>query len=286
MAIKTKVGYQTGSDGNPQVAVTVWRDDYAVLSRSDAFAAATNAIDSTIDGIPVQGFSSADEVADHAWQFVANYSTTPPGSNLSRPPDPQQTNTTQRSANFTAKSKKLFNFIEPIGVYQDGGDFTDFWPHTKWKIDSFETGNFRFISEGTHFDPYPETRTITYTPELDLVTEEYLDAIEDIVSRGCFNDAEWRGRPQGSVQAVRFSAIQRNPDDWEFSFGFAYVPPRENVSVNGVITIPQMRGSWYYWTRDELFWDQDANIIENVAWLAVVGRVWDEDDFDTLELPV
>lgn len=286
MATKTAVGKLSGSATNPSIEVTVWDDGGAALDYDTAALAALGAAPTTVLTYPQHDINSIQEHSESAYKFVVSYANLE-GSPLPQPENPAS-GTVVRRVSAKTKTKRLHNFIAPVAVYDRSGDITDQATITKWKIDAFYTEKGRYRSEGTYFDPLPETRTLDYYVPNAAITESYFDTVEDMVSRGVFNNATWRGRAQGSVQFVRFSAAERDAETWELSFGFAYSPSRSVTMAalnGGTITIPDLRGDYHYWTRDQLAFNEAARIVEVFPYVAVVGRVWDEASFSALNLP-
>jgi len=285
MALKTKRGRAGGSAESPQLDIVVYDDADAAIDYATALNAAIDAAPISLMGIPIGSVQNVEEFSDSKYRFTVGYSALPTPSTLSRP-EPPEINTVLRTANYNAKSKKLFNFLEPIGVYGPTGDVTADYSQTKWKIDSQAADAFSYaISPGTMFDPLPETDTLAFFAPNDFVDDAYFNSIRSIM--GHFNNALWRDCTQGSSQLVRFSANPRSAEDWELSFGFGYQEEQSTIDIGGDITIPTLRGSWYYWVRDSLELNNTATppILERFPDLAFVGRVWPESDFNILDIP-
>jgi hypothetical protein len=129
--------------------------------------------------------------------------------------------------------------------------------------------------EGRTFDPLPETRTLDYYAPNTLISDAYLDTLESLC--GKFNSGELFGKPQGSLQLVRVSLSERTPNDWEISMGFGHRATQTNVSICDDIVIPELRGSWEYWTHQYEYLNDlggVGEILELKTNLVVVQRVW------------
>lgn len=282
MALKYKIGGISGSVNSPSIPITVWDDGFADITAAQAIALASSVAPASIfDALPDADRISVEEPAGHIIRLSIPYTEADVKPNPG--PPPAETGTVARSANFQAQSKTIFHALEPIGAYDLDGDVTDNHPHTKWQIRSVAQDGFFFRSEGMTVDPLPVTRRLDYYVPNYAIGDAYLDDIEEIV--GHFNSTTFFGRPQGSVQLVDFSISQRSADDYELSFGFGYKAPRSSFEIDG-ITIPELRGSWIYWTREVDELNTELAFMERRTDLVVVQRVWEESDFATiLDLP-
>lgn len=234
-----------------------------------------------------------DQQGDTIWYATANYTVLGPmGVATVSPPEQPEVGTLVRSALFQAKEKTISRFLEPVGVFKysndnpAGVDVTSSKKRMKWKIDaamrfSPTAGN----SKSRKFEPLAESRTLTlYVPNVS-VTDSYFDTIEDLVVNGAFNAGSYRGRPEGTLQIVSFSANERSADDWEFVFGFGYRAKETNVVINEGLQIPTLRPCDHYWTIEDTVWDADNPDGEAYDKYAIVGRAWHLADFSVLGLP-
>jgi len=285
MSLKHSLGPVTGSFKTPRMRVTVWDDAFSGVDLDDALAYAATVIPNSIfDKLP-ETDATIDELAGHIYSFEFSY--TPPNFEGPDVPPAREQGTLARRMNFQARSKTIYSALEPIGVYSADGDVTDQFQFTKWRVNVNSEGVGNLKTLGLTVDPLPETTTLDYYAPNTVITATYLDTLESLC--GSFNSETFQGRPQGSVQLVRVSLYERSPDDWEISLGLGYKAPIENLSISDDLTIPELRGSWIYWTRDrEVEFDAGGEtgiIIDMEPQLAVVQRVWDEDDFGALNLP-
>lgn len=264
----------------------------------DNYAEAENILMSTAplvypDTILVRATFNIEQQSDMIWYATVNYTPMGPPTVVRRAaPEEPETSTLVRSANFNAKEKELSRFIEPVGVfkYSDtnpaGTDVTESKKRTKWKIDAaMRFGTMAGNSRPRKFEPLAESRTLTYYVPNVSVTDTYFDTIEDLVTNGAFNAGSYRGRPEGTLQLVSFSAGERSADDWEFQFGFGYKAKETNVVINGGLQIPTLRPCDHYWTMEDTIWDEDNPEGEVYDKYVVVGRVWHLADFSVLGLP-
>lgn len=285
MALRNKLGNISGTFKAPRIRVVVWDDTYADLDLDEALQYASTVIpDSIFDKFP-EVDANIDELAGHICAFEFGYS--PPNSEPPDQPAPREEGTLARRMNFQARSKTIYTCLEPIGVYSPDGNVTAQYQFTKWRVNVNAEGVGQLKTLGLTVDPLPETRTLDFYAPNTIITDTYLDTLEGLC--GKFNSGTFFGRPQSSVQIVRVSLYERSLDDWEISFGLGYKAPEIDVAVSDEITIPNMRGSWIYWTRDREF-PFDAGgatgvIIDMRPEIAVVQRVWEEADFDVLNLP-
>lgn len=285
MALQHSLGPISGSYKSPRMIITVWDDAGATLDHDDAVDYAATIAPLSIFGSLQDPDPGVTELAGHIYAIDLGY-TRPEQQEKDQPPQ-RETSTLARRMNFQAQSKLIYTCLEPIGVYSPDGDVTDDYSYTKWLVNVQGKGFDQFRTQGLTVEPLPETRTLDYyIPNTD-VTDAYCDALEELC--GKFNSGPFFDRPQGSVQLVRASLSERSPSDWELSLGFGYRAPQESLSVASDIVIPELRGSWIYWTRErEEIYDAGGTtgkILEIRSDIAVVQRVWEEDDFSTLSLP-
>lgn len=285
MALRHKFGPITGSFKSPQIRITVWDDAFATVDENDVLQyASIVAPVSIFDNLPDPD-PGIEELAGHAWAVEMSYSA--PEAKSPEAPPARESGTLARRMNFQAQSKTLHTCLEPIGVYTPEGDKTSDYPNVKWMVNvqgkAFE--NLRL--EGMTVDPLPETRTLDYYAPNTLISDAYADLLEGMC--GKFNSATFFGKPAGSLQLVRVSMSERTPNDWEISLGFGYKAPESNVSVCDDIVIPELRGSWGFWTHQHEYLNDlgggVGEILELKTGLAVVQRYWDEEDFTLLDLP-
>lgn len=285
MSLTHAIGNITGSASTSlRVPIHVWDDAFADVDAGDAVDHALSVAPATVLSMYPTDDPGVTQVAGHIVLVEVEY--TPPDIRPRDPPPTPETGTMVRRANFQAQGKHVYCPIEPIAVYaEDLGDVTDNWPNTKWCVNAPLNGFDASKNLGLTVDPLPEVFALDFYAPNTAITKSYLDTVADLCGKGAFNDATWNDYPQGSLQIVRFSLAERTPDDWEVSFGFGYAPPRTNVQVGPGIILPTMRGSWIHWERYYEQFDDESNILELVPYVSFVQRVWDEEDFDLLDLP-
>lgn len=263
---------------------------------NDAYNLASEQIPGVFPGTGlIRGTIRLTQRGDMIWYATANYTLFGGQTFAAVLParDPPEVGTLTRSANFQAKDKRISRFIEPLAVYElesleEGAASENRISHyddLKWLIDATNPLFSEAKGRERKFEPLAESRTLTmYVPNID-VTDAYFDIIEDLVTNGSFNAGNWRGRPEGSVQIVRFSANERSADDWEFSFGFGYKATETEFRISDKLILPTVRGCDYYWTDMESVFNSDSKRDEPVATRAVLGRAWHLADFSVLGLP-
>jgi hypothetical protein len=284
MAVKTALGRVSGDLTSLHLGITVWDDAGATVDYLDALNAALGVAPATLFGLFPSGSPTVQERSDSIYLFEIVYESLE--KQQSDPPPQPETGTLTRSASASAKGKVLKHFLEPIGVWGADGLVEGGLVHSRWAVKiTHDPGAYYSDIAEQEFQPYAETRSLEYYAPDAEITDEYLDAVEDLVNRGCFNNAEFFGKPAGTVQIVRFNCNQRSDTDKTLSFGFAYQPIREDVQVSSDIVIPELCASWYYWTANQVLFDSTAHICEVVPKYAIVGRVWEEEDFSVLNLP-
>jgi hypothetical protein len=285
MAMTHAIGPIGGSFKQPSLSVTVWDDAFATLDPDEVVEYAATVIPNSIFGKLPTVDPGIDELAGHIYRVSFDY--TPPELEPPDPPPVREQGTLARRMNFQAKSKTIYTCLEPIGVYSADGNVTDQYQFTKWRVNVNSEGVGQLRTLGLTIDPLPETRTLDYYAPNTFISDTYLDTLETLCGKFC--SGTFFGRPQGSVQLVRASLYERTPDDWEISLGLGYKAAETNVDVSDEITIPEIRGSWIYWTRDrESPFDAGGDtgvIIDMKPEIAVVQRVWEEADLSGLNLP-
>jgi hypothetical protein len=117
------------------------------------------------------------------------------------------------------------------------------------------------------------------------VTEAYVDAVENLVIRGAFNDDTFFGKPAATVQIVRFSVQERSANDWELSFGFGHRAVEMNVSVADGIVIPTLRPCDHYYVIERPVFPSGSDVVQQRAVAVVVGQAWPLMSFGVLDLP-
>lgn len=261
----------------------MWDDGFAQIETAEAVAYAIEVAPPTVLGmLPVSDDIGVEEIARHIVKVTVEY-TPADIKPLDPPPNPEM-GTLVRRASFQAKGKFLFNPIEPIAAYDPSGDVTADWLDTLWSINAKLNGFAASLVGGMQVEPLAEVFSLDYYAPNTVITKAYLDTIAEFCSVGAFNDEDWNGYPQGSLQLVRFSLTERTPDDWDLSFGFGYKAPETNIAIGDVV-IPELRGSWIYWTRTREEYNDESNIMHVYTYLAFVQRVWEERDFNLLDLP-
>jgi hypothetical protein len=285
MAFRHAFGPIAGSYKSPRQTMTVWDDTFAALDEDDVVAYANTIAPASLLTRLLDDDPGIEELAGHIYRFELSFS--PIQLQENDPPPQRETGTLARRANFQAQPVFRKVCLEPIGVYSADGNVTSNYPNLKWLVNVRGTGFDQSRVEGQTFDPLPEVFTFDYYAPNLVLSNAYLNTVAALC--GKFNSGTFFDFPQGSVQLVRFSASERTPEDWELSFGFGYFPPQTNVQVSDDITIPNLRGSWAYWTQEqEIATDLGGTvgeIIESSTKLAVVQRVWEEADLSGLDLP-
>jgi len=274
--IRIRFGPIKGTAEECALPASVWRISAATLTETDAFAALTANLPTTIlnlkPGTEPKDFEITER-SKSAYQFVVTYRDDEVNTTKS------STNTVTRRAATLAKSIRRYEFDESVGVYDDGSGTNKAtagnYAYIRLKIDANTPDSHYYRNHARTFEPLPETQQILWYPPATRVTKTLLDAIEDIV--GAFNDDTYLGRPAGSLQLVRFEAAPRSTADWEFAFGYGYRKPRTNF-YSGDIKIPIVRACDYYYTVDQPHWDSVKKILQPKSKLAVAGRVWPLED--------
>lgn len=284
MTLLSRLGRVNGTLESLELELTVWDDARAFVSYDDALTKAKSDRPATILGMTASDTKpQIKERGRYAYTFGMVYE-----SDLvliNGLPTPTPTDGVTREAATIAKSVKRTDFLASVGVYgPDGENVTSDYPGLKLKVDVSGQDSHYHRSAGVTFDPLPETHVKKLYPRNALVTATWLKSIEDIVARGCFNDASYDGYPQGSLQLVRFNAQPRNTKDWEFIFGFGHKPPQTSVDVGNTVVIPELRGNYYYYTRDQITWDETKKILQPKTKVAIVGKVWEEENFPLLAI--
>lgn len=280
MAVKIKFGLISGDSESLDIDATVWEENGLTLDFDDAIAAVMLNAPADIYGLVPTGDTKIKERSRSVITFSIPYGQ----PTVRKPPEPPEEGTLVRRAACSAKSKELWNYILPIGVYDNAGDATEAWGDVKWAVDLSVDERGYYNGQKASFDPLTESRTLDYYAPNSFISEAYLDVVEDIVSRGCFNSAPFAGKPIGSVQLVRFSLSERSPDDWELSFGFGYQRPRVNTQV-GDIVVPHVRACDYLWTLFKQEHEEGQNHVGIKPRACFVGQVWELADFSLLQLP-
>lgn len=290
MSIKTRIAGQSGPDSSPQLTVTAWDDAHAATSVTDLMNAAIAAAPTSIFSIPISGVSSIDQRSDWLCVFTLNYRTASVGGTLSYPSEPAVGTAVREFPGASAKSKKLKHFLSEGTVYQHNGsttvDVTSDYPYAAWAINAHIVPGVGFPPQETTFEPYAESWSVRYMVANANVDYDYIAAVRDACTRGVFNSLTFDGQDAGTVQFVRFSAMPRTDEYWEYVYGFADVAERENVEAGGDVVIPSVLGTHYYWYREEKTFDETGNVIETKPDIVSYGQVWDAEDLDTLlDLP-
>jgi hypothetical protein len=280
MAMRHKIAGLTGTLKAPRLSITVWDTSGAAVAEEDAIAYADNVAPDEYLGCLQSGDPQITRRSRSIYELSIAY--TP--ADLQRPEAaaPRPTGTLARRVSFQARPIDVFYALEPIGVYDAIGDATGNWPTRKWMINAQWEGFHHMKVLGATIEPLAETRTLDYSAPNTVVTDEYLDRVEALCGHFC--DDVFLGKPQGSLQLVRFSAVERTPNDWELSFGFGYKAPELNRKFDAII-VPEIRGSWYHWARQIETYDEEREVVEPVTKQVFVSRVWPEGDFGALDLP-
>jgi hypothetical protein len=277
MALKYRVGLISGSRQQFQLPMTVFSTTRTALNYEDAILFAEQNAPGVLAGNKKTDDISITEKAASAITFLFTYK------------QPAQDELRRRASSST-KPKKLFSFLAPIGVYKLNAsglvteDVSAENESIKWKPDRTSTASEFKGAKGVMVDPLAESRTLDFFTNASVVTNAYLDTIEDMVVRGVFNQSPIFTKPAFTLQIVRFSATERDDDDWELSFGFGYQPVREDVEVGDGIKIPKLRGCDYWYPIEKDIFADD--VIQPKVDRVVLGQVWEADDFITkLNLP-
>lgn len=268
MTVKYKFGLVSGTRDEIQLPVTVWESAGTTLDRDDALAAVETYAPSTILGCDYTTDIGITERSANAITFSVSYRRA-------------GKNTLLRKATIQARSKKLYHFIAAGKVYGVSGsdDTTDF-ASLKWKLDRQGAADEFNAGKPMEIEPYGETRGFSILTTADMLTDAFMDAMELIFGPGCFNAAEIWGKEDRTFQAVSFNATEREQNDWELSFGFAYVPKRISVDVGDDVQIPTLYGTEWYWPveKETLV----SGTIQPKVVQVVVGQVWDTADFSLI----
>jgi len=272
MTIKTAIGNVSGSRDAPSVTVTVFDDAHATLGYDAALAAAIAAAPATVFGANLKTAEiGISEQSRDAITFEMGYAR--PGAN-----------TLLRDNSVQTKSKKLYSFIAPVGVFGvSGADETSSHANVKWKLD--RQGSAAEFNSGkpVAVDPLANSRNLRYSTSQSFVTDPYLDLVEDMVNRGVFNAAIYLGRSIGSLQLVSFSVTENDVGDWSLGFGFGYQAFQTSVDVGDGVLIPELRGCDYFWPIEIETYSSDS--IQPKVKAVVVGQAWPFDDFSQLNMP-
>lgn len=114
------------------------------------------------------------------------------------------------------------------------------------------------------------------------VTLAYVKKLRDLT--GKTNSATFRGFAKGEVLFLGASGTRRGDDAWEVTFHFAASENAENIVI-GNITVLVKNGWDYLWVLYEPQEDTDAKSIVKRPKAAYVERVYDEGDYDDLDIP-
>ena len=273
MALKEKMAFVSGSRNELQLQITVSDDAGAALDRDAALAAALATVPATILGCNLadEKNPSIVEQSANAIKFQMVYKR------------PAQ-NELRRTANIVTRSKKIFHFLSSGNVYGAGGtSLTSTNASLAWKTDrQGKTEEFN-SGKALSIEPLQESRTLEYLTTRSFLSDTYLDSMEDLVSRGCFNSDTFFGKAPGTVQIVRFTATERDDDDWEVSYGFGHQTAQTSVDVGDGVQIPTLNPYEYYWCVEKEVYD-DGDIQPKVI-KAVVGQVWPQASFTPINLP-
>ncbi len=271
MTLKAKVGSVSGSRDQPSVVVTVFDDAGATLDYNAALAAAIAVSPATVFGANLATSDvGISEKSRDAITFEMRYRR--PGRNI-----------LLREVDAQTQSKKLHHFVEPVGVFDSEGDATSLYQSLKWKPDRQDAASEFNSGKPIVVDPLPNSRRLRFSTSQSFVTDNYIDMVEDMVTRGVFNSEIYLGRPPGTLQLVQFSISENDLVNWSLAFGFGYRGTRTNVSVGDGITIPTLRGCDYYWLKEvEVF--ADGKVQPKVE-AAIVGQAWELVDFSVLNMP-
>jgi hypothetical protein len=269
--IKTRIGHVSGTRQSPSVAITVFESTGAALGYDAAFAAALAVAPATIFGATLDtNNASVLDQSLHTITFELEYTR-------------NVTLTLTRSIDAQTESKKLHNFIAPVGVFDSGGDVSSSYGNLQWKLE--RQGSAAEFNSGkpTVVDPLRASRSLSYTTNQTFINDTYLDTIEDMVERGVFNSTEFLGRPIGSLQLVGFSADEGVTGDWSIGYSFGYKKAQTSVDIGDGVTIPTIRGCDTYWPIEVETYSSDS--IQPKVKAAVVGQAWPLEDFSVLNLP-
>lgn len=271
MTIRYKIGEITGSREQPSVEINVWDDAFGTLSYDVALATAHAAAPATILGANLKTADTGiTGLSKSAVKLDLRYRR--PGRN-----------TLLLDTDAQTAAKKLFNFIEPVGVYDAGGDATSLNTSAKWKPDRQKSSSEFNSAKPITVDPLPNSRRLRYTTSASFVNDTYLDMVEDLVTRGVFNSAIYLGRAVGTLQLVQFSVTENDVDNWTLTFGFGYRAIKTNISVGDGVVIPTLRGCDYYWLREKNSY-KDGKLQPKTD-AAIVGQAWDLAPLAPLNLP-
>ncbi len=268
MTVKYKYGLVTGTRDQLQLPMTVWEDGLGTLDRDTALATVEANAPNTVLGCDYTTDIGITERSANAITFAITYKRA-------------GKNTILRKATVQAKSKKLYHFISAGKVYgTSGSDDTADFASLKWKLDRQGSQDEFNAGKPMQVDPYGETRSFSILTTADMLTDKFLDAMEGIFGPGCFNAATMWGKDAKTLQAVTFTANEREQNEWELSFGFAYVPVRTSVDVGDGVQIPTLYGTEWYWPVEKQA--LVSGTIQPKVIKAVVGQVWDTGDFSLI----
>ncbi len=264
MTLTYALGLVSGSRDQLSLPITVWDDAYATLDRDAALAYCESVAPIEVLDCKVTSDISISEESRAIIKFAVTYKRT--------------TNITLRHASITAKSKKLYHFLSAGKVYEGTGtDVSSTNLRLKYKLDRQGAGAEFNNGKPLSVDPYTETRSFDILTSQDMISDKFMDAMEELFGEGKFNAAECWGKDAKSLQAVKFTATERGYNDWEVSFGFARVKKRTLVDVGDGVQIPELYGTEYYWPVEKDVYE-DASIQPKVQ-KVVVGQVWETGDF-------
>jgi len=271
MSLKAKLGHVSGSRQTPSLPIAVFDDTGAAIGRDAALAFAIANAPASIFGANLRTADVA--ITEHSQRCIAFE------MRYERP----NRNILLREVDAQTQSKKLYHYIDPVGVYDAGGDATSLHASLKWKTDRQGAADEFNASKPITVDPLPNSRRLRYSTSQSFVTDSYLDTVENLVQEGAFNNAEYLGRPAGTLQLVQFSVAENDFADWGLAFGFGYRATRTNVAVGDGITIPTLRGCDHYWLKEAE--DYQDGKIQAKAVAAIVGQAWPLRDLSVLNLP-
>ena len=106
-------------------------------------------------------------------------------------------------------------------------------------VEISESGNARVRGIEVHAPVLEYSYAIQF--ENSDITDSYIDAVFNTVG---MNDADFYGRPAGSVLFKGCHGTRKGSDKWELTFDFAYSPNGIDIPVGG-ITVSTKRG-WDY----------------------------------------
>ena len=265
MALTAALGLVTGTRDEISLPITVWDTGLGTIDRDAALAYVEANAPTTVLGCEISDSISITERSAGAIVFSVAYKR-------------RGKNTYLRRANIAARSKKIHHFLAAGNVYGvSGADETSTNVSLKWKPDRQGKAEEFNSGKALSVDPYGETRAFDIITTSDMMSDAFLDAMEDLVGRGCFNADPQYGKAEKSLQFVRFTATERETNDWEISCGFAYVPTQTNVDVGDGVQIPSLVGTDYYYPVEREVYD-DADIQPKVV-KVVVGQAWPTGDF-------